>query len=125
MHISTTKKILVQSSKFQSIVTQKGRNSMLISRQGCGKTHTGVGNQAFSPNSYAADLVQLPSCVRLFETPWTAARQPSLLSFYTVHGVLLAITLRWLAIRSSSGSHFVRTLHYDLSVSGGPAPHVS
>ena len=36
------------------------------------------------------------------------------LPFYTVHGVLTASLLEWSAIHSSSGSRFVRTLHYDL-----------
>ena len=39
------------------------------------------------------------------------------LPFHTVHGVLAA---RIPAIPSSSGPHFVRTLHYDPSVLGGP-----
>ena len=39
----------------------------------------------------------------------------------TVHGVLTARTLEWLDIPSSSGSDFVRTLLYHLSVLGGAA----
>ena len=39
--------------------------------------------------------------------------------FHTVHGVLEARILEWFAIPSSSGPHFVRTLHYDLSILGG------
>ena len=35
------------------------------------------------------------------------------LSFYIVHEILMANILGWFAIPSSSGSHFVRTLHYD------------
>ena len=42
---------------------------------------------------------------------------PILLPFHTVHGVLKAGTLKLFAIPSSSGPHFVRTLHHDLSVS--------
>ena len=38
------------------------------------------------------------------------------LPFYTVHGVFKARVLEWFAILSSSGSHFVRTLHCDSSV---------
>ena len=37
------------------------------------------------------------------------------LSFYTVHGVLVARILEWFAIPCSSGPHFLRTLHYGLS----------
>ena len=40
-------------------------------------------------------------------------------------GVLQARILEWIAILSSSGPQFVRTLLYDLSVSGGPAQHDS
>ena len=47
------------------------------------------------------------------------------LPFHTVHGVLKARILKWFAIPFSSGPHFVRTLHYDLSVSGGPTQHGS
>ena len=43
--------------------------------------------------------------------------------FHTVHGVLKARILKWLAIPFSSGPHFVWTLHHDLSVLGGPKRH--
>ena len=36
--------------------------------------------------------------------------------FVTVHGVLKAGMLKWFAIPFSSGPHFVRTFHHDLSV---------
>ena len=39
---------------------------------------------------------------------------------YTVHGVLKARMLKWFAIPFSSGPHFVRTLHHDPPVLGGP-----
>ena len=42
------------------------------------------------------------------------------LPFHTVHGVLKARLLKWFAIPFSSGPHFVRTLHHDLSVLGAP-----
>ena len=45
---------------------------------------------------------------------------PIFLPFHTVHGVLKARILKWLAILFSSGAHFVRTLHHDLSIFGGP-----
>ena len=45
--------------------------------------------------------------------------------FHTVHGVLKARILKWFAIPFSSGPHFVRTLHYDPSVLGGPTRHGS
>ena len=47
------------------------------------------------------------------------------LSFYTVHEVLMASIVGWFAIPSSSGSHFVRTFHYDPYVLGGPTWHCS
>ena len=43
------------------------------------------------------------------------------LPFYTLHVVLVASILEWLAIPSSSEPCFVRTLDYDPSVLGGPA----
>ena len=42
------------------------------------------------------------------------------LAFHTVHGVLKARILKWLAIPFSSGSHSVRPLHHDPSVLGCP-----
>ena len=47
------------------------------------------------------------------------------LPFHTFHRVLQARILEWIAISSSSGPRFVRTLHYDPSVLGGPAWHGS
>ena len=41
------------------------------------------------------------------------------LPFYTAHEILTASILEWFAIPSSSGSHFVRILHYDVSFLGG------
>ena len=43
-----------------------------------------------------------------------------ILPFHTVRGVLKARILKWFAIPFTSGSHFVRTLHHDLSVLGDP-----
>ena len=45
--------------------------------------------------------------------------------FDTVHGVLMANILVWIVISYSSGPHFVRKLHFDSSVLGGPARHGS
>ena len=41
------------------------------------------------------------------------------------YGVLKARILKWFAIPFSSGPHFVRTLHHDPSVLGGPTRHGS
>ena len=48
-------------------------------------------------------------------------------TFHTVHvhGVLMARILERFAIPSSIGPCFVRTLHYDPSILGGPAWHGS
>ena len=48
---------------------------------------------------------------------------PIFLPFHTIHGVLKARILRWFAIPFSSGPHFVRPLHHDLTVLGGPTWH--
>ena len=45
------------------------------------------------------------------------------LPFHTVHEVLKARMLKWFAIPFSSGPHFVRTLHHDPSILGGPTWH--
>ena len=50
---------------------------------------------------------------------------PNFLPFHTIHGVLKARILKWFAIPFSSGPHFVRTLHHDLSILGGPTQYGS
>ena len=45
--------------------------------------------------------------------------------FHTVHGVLKARILKWFAILFSSGPCFIRILHHDLTVLGGPTQHGS
>ena len=45
---------------------------------------------------------------------------PNLFPFHTVHGVLKARILKRFAIPFSSGPRFVRTVHNDPSVLGGP-----
>ena len=42
-------------------------------------------------------------------------------AFHTVHGVLKAKILKCFTIPFFSGPLFIRTLHHDLSVLGGPA----
>ena len=42
------------------------------------------------------------------------------LPFHTVHRVLVARALEWVAISFSSGPCFVRTLHYDSAILGSP-----
>ena len=50
---------------------------------------------------------------------------PIFLPFHTVHGVLKARIMKWFAIPFSSGPRFVRALHHDPSVLGGPMWHGS
>ena len=50
---------------------------------------------------------------------------PSFWPFHTVHEVLKARILKWFAIPFSTGPRFVRTLHHDSSVLGGPTWHGS
>ena len=58
--------------------------------------------------------------------PWEFIFQCHIhLPFHTVHGVLKARILKWFAIPFSSGPCFVRSLHHDPSVSGGPTWHGS
>ena len=82
-----------------------------------------------------------PSCFVLFGTvkrlssalphyiwdtfqPWGLIFQCHIfLPFSVARGVFTANTQEWFAIPFSSGSHFVTTLHYNLSVLGGPAQH--
>ena len=45
------------------------------------------------------------------------------LPFHDVHGILKGRTLKWFAIPFSSGLCFVRTLHHDSSILGGPTGH--
>ena len=49
----------------------------------------------------------------------------SFLPFRTFHGILKARILKWFAIPFSSEPCFVRNLHHDLSVLGGPRGHGS
>jgi len=47
------------------------------------------------------------------------------LPFHSVHGVLMERMLKWFAIHFSILPRFVRTLHHDLFVLGGPTQHGS
>ena len=82
------------------------------------------------PGSYAIAafflemlVIALPSSPVAFWTPSDLGGSSSsvcLFAFHTVHGVLEAKILKWVAISSSGGPRFVRTLHYVLD---GPAWH--
>ena len=59
-----------------------------------------------------------------FYTSWPGEfifQCPIILPFHTVHGVLKARILKWLAIPFSSGPHSVRSLHHDPPILGCPA----
>ena len=45
--------------------------------------------------------------------------------FHIVHGDIKVRMLKWFAISFSSGPHFVRMVHHDLSVLAGPVQHGS
>ena len=67
----------------------------------------------FSPVAYWKPINLDSSCFSVISLP-----------FHTVHGVLRTRILKWLAIPFFSGPHFVRNLHHDLSILGGPTWHV-
>ena len=50
---------------------------------------------------------------------------PIFLLFHTVLGILKTRILKWFAISFYSGPHFVRTIHHDPSILGGPTCHGS
>lgn len=68
-------------------------------------------------------VVQLLSRIQLFATSWITGHQAPLCSglLVLVHGVFLARILEWIVVSFSSEPCFVRTLHYDRSILGGPA----
>ena len=82
----------------------------------------------FSPSSLSAIRVVSSAYSEVIDIGhlWTWGVHVSvsyLLPFLTVHGVLKARILKWFAIPFSSGPHFVRTLHHDPSILGGPTQH--
>ena len=50
-------------------------------------------------------------------------QHPIFLPFHTVHGILKVRILKWFGIPFSNGPRFVRTLHHDPSILGGPTWH--
>ena len=78
-----------------------------------------------SLHSFWSISLLLSSSIILYSSPTDLGS-----SFFSVlslpfHGVLKARILKWFAIPFSSGPRFVRTLHYDPSVLGGPTWHGS
>ena len=72
----------------------------------------------------------ISNCPSLFPSSILDTYQPGGLIFqchvflpsHTLHGVLGARILEWVAMSPSSGPCFVRTLHYDPSILCSPAP---
>ena len=62
-------------------------------------------------------------CVFLLYKEEAYFHSSKIIPFHTVHGILKARILKWFAIPFSSGPRFVRTLHDDPSVLGGPTGH--
>ena len=65
-------------------------------------------------------LVQPEQLVKMQKCAFRGRYQLPSHTVHTVHGVLKARMLKWFAIPFSSGPRFVRTLHNDLSILGGP-----
>ena len=57
--------------------------------------------------------------------PGSSSQCPIFLPFHSVHGVLNAWIMTWFAIPFSSGPHFVRIIHHDSFILGGPTWYVS
>ena len=71
-------------------------------------------------------VISPPISSNILDTYWPGEfifQCPIFLPFHTVHGVLKARILKWFAIPFSSGPCFVRTLHHDPSILGGPTWH--
>ena len=70
------------------------------------------------PSFPSSILDTFPPGERIFQCP-------VFLLFHDVHRALVARIFEWVAISSSSGPCFIRTLHYDPSVLGGSSWHGS
>ena len=89
---------------------------------------TGRGFCFGSISSFFLKLFLHPSPVAYWAPTDLGNSSFSLLSFlplHTIHGVLKARMLKWFAIPFSSGADFVRALHHDLIILGGPTWHGS
>ena len=80
--------------------------------------------QQSSRNVHQEALEQPEQLVKMQKCAFSGSYQ---LPFHTVHGahVFKERILKWFAIPFSSGPHFVRTLHQDPSIMGGPTQHGS
>ena len=81
-----------------------------------------------SASSFFMELFLCYSPVAYWAPTHLGSSSFSVISFHTVHtihGVLKARILKRLAIPFSNGPRFVRTLHHDPSVLGGPTQHGS
>ena len=93
--------------------------SPITSRTGCCFCFSSV-------SSSFQELFMHWSAVAYWEPTWGVHHSVSyLFAFSSVHGVLKARILKWLAIPPSSGPYSVRTLHHVPSILGGPTQHGS
>ena len=75
--------------------------------------------------TWFALLLYFLRILRVYLSKMNELELGSVKPFPTVHGVLKARMLKWFAIPFSSGPHFVRTLHQDLTDLGGPTRYGS
>ena len=90
-------------SSIQSVKTRLGADcgsdhELLIAKFRLKLKKAGIATRPFKVK------VKSLSLVRLFVTPWTVAYQASLSMGFSVHGILQARKLEWVAIPSSRGS---------------------
>ena len=76
--------------------------------------------QQSAGNVHKEALEQPEQLVKMQKCAFRSRYQLPFHTVYIVHGVLKARILKWFAIPFSSGPRFVRTLHHEPSVSGGP-----
>ena len=89
---------------------------------------TGSSHQLWLYLFILSEVISPPISSSILGTYWPGEfifQCPIFLPFHTVHVVLKARMLKWFAIPFSSGSRFVRTLHHDPSILGGPTQHGS
>ena len=95
-------------------------------RQGAGEDSKGVLNNVKWIRELKRQRISKEAAAVVVKSySWTSEKQlPHIKKHFhdvLAHGLLTARIVDWFAIPSSSGPHFVRTLHCDLSVLGGPA----
>ena len=123
--------LLLRSLLFLSfIVPILAWNVLLISSVFLTNTSTIEWCFCFGPAaSFFLEVLIIPLCFSpvAYWTPSDLGAESHLQChiFFPFHWVLMARILEWIAISFCSGPRFVRTLHYDPLVLGGPAQHGS